>query len=268
MESSIKNTVTKALTPNEIMDQLGRFQIPKGSVLEVHCSMKSIGYIIGGAQTLVDCLIKTVGREGTIVMTHQCSDNSEPAYWCNPPLVRSQWEDIRNFTPAYSPENSDTMGMSVVNENLCRRTGCCNSNHPSCAFISYGKYGKYLSENHSLSFPLADNSPLGKMYDLPAYVLLIGVDYDRCTAMHLGECRSEKRAVILQGAAVNENGSRRWKKYLDYDMDSDDFISIGRKMEEEGYVSKGYIGAALCRLMKFSDAVDYAEKCFIEDMIK
>lgn len=267
MGSSNKETVTTALTSDEIMNQLAKFQIPKGSVLEVHCSLKNVGYIIGGAQTLVDCLIKTVGQDGTVVMTHMCSENSEPAYWCNPPIERSLWETVRNSTPAFSSQSTETMGMSVVNANLSRRSGCYNSNHPNCGFIAYGRLAEYITENHSLDFPLGDNSPLGKMYNLPSYILLIGVDYDNCTAMHLGECRSGKRAIIMQGAAVNENGQRKWKKYLDYDVDSDDFTIIGNRMEEEGLVNKGYIGSALCKLMKFTTAVDYAQKCFIEEAI-
>ena len=41
----------------------------------------------------------------------------------------------------------------------------------------------------------------------------------RCTALHLAEYRSEIRPVILRGAAVELEGKRMWKKYLDLDID-------------------------------------------------
>ncbi len=258
--------MTEALSANELISQLGRLLVTpeRGIVLEVHCSLKSIGYIIGGAQALNDALIRSLGHEGTLVMPFQCFDNSEPAFWQQPPLDRSLWEKIRQNMPAFSPQSSQPRGMSEACMNLSRRPGCYASDHPTSSFLAYGKYGKLITNKQNFDFPLAEDSPLSTMYDLPSYVLLIGVGYDRCTAMHLGECLSQKRPVILQGSAVNENGYRRWKKYLDYDMDSSIFPAIGQKMEDDGLVSKGYLGHALCRIFRFRDAVDYARAYFVE----
>lgn len=263
-------TLTEAISANELASQLGRLLLTdeRGIVLEVHCSMKSIGYIIGGAQSLVDALIKAVGHDGTLVMPFQCGDNTEPAFWRNPPLQRDLWDKIRANQPAFSPESSQTRNMSEAYMNLSRRAGCYTSNHPSCSFISYGRYGKLIAHQQNLDFPLGEQSPLSAMYNLPSYILLIGVGYDNCTAMHLGECRSNIRPVILQGGAVNENGYRRWVKYLDYDLDSEEFERIGYRLEDAGLVSKGFLGHALCRLFRFSDAVDYAQQYFLEQQGK
>ena len=267
MESSAKQELlTEAITANELISQLGRLLVTpeRGIVLEVHCSLKSIGYIVGGAQTLVDALIKSLGHDGTLVMPFQCGDNTEPAFWQLPPLDRSLWEKIRQNMPAYSPQSSEPRGMSEAYMNLSRRAGCYASNHPTSSFLAYGKYGKLITNKQDLDFPLGEESPLSTMYELPSYILLIGVGYDNCTAMHLGECRSNTRPVILQGSAINENGYRRWKKYLDYDMDSSIFPEIGKKMEDDGLVSKGFLGHSLCRIFRFRDAVDYARDFFIE----
>lgn len=67
----------------------------------------------------------------------------------------------------------------------------------------------------------------------------MGVDYTRCTAMHLAEYRSEIRPVILRGAAVELEGKRMWKKYLDLDIDSEIFNKIGKRLEEKGFVKRG-----------------------------
>jgi aminoglycoside 3-N-acetyltransferase len=44
--------------------------------------------------------------------------------------------------------------------------------------------------NHELADPCGQTSPLGLPSDLDARVLLLGVGYQKCTALHLAEDRS------------------------------------------------------------------------------
>ena len=248
----------ETLSKKDLVNQLKKLGVRPGMTLEVHTSMKSLGYVIGGAQTVVDALMEAVGFDGTLVMPLQTYENNEPAYWENPPAERRLWQKIRDNTPAYNPDSSQFRHMGEVVNNLNRRAGVYRSSHPSLAFVTYGKYGKLIAQNQSMDFGLGEQSPLGTLYQLPSYILLIGVGYDNCTAMHLAEYRSGIRPVILQGGAIEENGSRKWVKYLDCDLDSDDFPPIGKKMEEKGLVTIGKVGKADCRLMKFNEAVDFA----------
>ncbi len=260
MGSSVTQQVKEIVTRKDIVSGLQLLGVQEGMVLEVHASMKSLGYVIGGAQSVVDALIEAVGFDGTVVMPIQASENTEPSFWENPPVDRQLWKKIRENMPAFKPDESDIANMGAITENLNRRPGAYRSYHPSCAFVTYGRYGKLISQKQSLDFALSEESPLGQMYQMPSYVLLMGVDYDRCTAMHLAEYRSNARQVILQGGAVEENGYRKWVKYLDLALDSDEFVEIGQKMELNNMVREGKVGKSNCKLFRLADAVDFASE--------
>lgn len=257
MTSYQNKPLEEAVSREDLVEGFRRIGIKKGMTVEVHTSMKKFGYVIGGSQTVVDALLEAVGYDGTIVMPLQSSGNTEPSYWVNPPAERYLWNKIRSSMPPFDPDASEFAYMGQVPNNLNRRPGAYRSNHPSCAFVTYGKYGKLIAHTHDLDFALGENSPLGTMYGLPSYILLAGVGYDNCTAMHLGEYRSNARPIVLQGSAVEENGYRHWEKYLDLDLDSDEFKEIGEKFEAAGKVTVGNVGAAECRFMKFSEIVDF-----------
>ena len=259
MSYQSSETITSALSKDELVQQLRHLGVKRGMTLEVHASLKSLGFVIGGAQSVVDALLECVGPEGTLVMSAQNSNNTEPVFWENPPIERSLFQKIRDNAPATVAHGSDMFWMGEVGRNLAMRNEAVFSGHPNCAFAAIGRKANKLMESHPLDFALGDDSPLGRMYDDDCQVLLIGVGYDRCTGMHLAESRSGIRCIMVQGAAVNEDGERVWKKYLDLNYDADDFTQIGEKMEEAGMVITGNAGEAVCRLFSLREAVDFGE---------
>ena len=68
----------KPVTKEEIVSALGSVGLEKGSVVMVHTSLSKIGYVCGGAQTVIEALIETVGDEGTIMMPAQSWKNLDP----------------------------------------------------------------------------------------------------------------------------------------------------------------------------------------------
>jgi aminoglycoside 3-N-acetyltransferase len=54
---------------------------------------------------------------------------------------------------------------------------------------------------------------VGKLYGLEGKVLLIGVDYDKNTSIHLADVRAEYpgKHNSVEHSAVIENGKRVWK---------------------------------------------------------
>ncbi|MDD6467984.1 MAG: AAC(3) family N-acetyltransferase, partial [Erysipelotrichaceae bacterium] len=201
--------------------------------------------------------LEAVGYEGTIVMPLQSSNNTEPSYWEHPPVDRHLWETIRKHMPAFDSHDTDTQQMGAVVDNFRRRRGTYVSNHPNAAFVAYGKYAKLICSKHELNYSLSETSPLGQMVRLKANVLLLGVGYDHCTGMHLGEYQSQVRPIVLQGGKIETDSISQWVKYLDIDLNSDEFIMPGRMMEEKGLVKRKKIGQADCRLFSLRQAVDF-----------
>ena len=94
MKTPVK-AISQLITKKEIVDQLRELGVNPGMILEVHAALSSFGYVCGGAQAVVDALIEAVGYSGTILMAMQCSENSEPTRWENPPAERHLMKQIR-----------------------------------------------------------------------------------------------------------------------------------------------------------------------------
>lgn len=259
----ITNLVTKA----HLIQALKAHGLGPGMIVEVHSSLSSFGFVVGGAETVVDALIDVLGYSGTLLMPLQTSGNSEPTYWRNPPIASHLVQQVRETTPVFDKKGSETRNMGAVVENFRRRDGIVVSSHPSCSYAAWGKYAKLLCNRHSLHFSLSEESPTARLIELKGYVLLLGCGYDCCTVMHLAEYRTDCRPILVQGSAVEIEGQRIWKKYLDIDVDSKPFEKIGKRLEEKKYVVSFTIGNAACHLFRADIAVDEAIRYFDQENI-
>ncbi len=242
--------IQQITTKKDIIKGLIELGVKPGMILEVHTSLEKLGTVIGGAQTVVDALIEVVGEKGTLLMPLQARENSEPSLWENPSLAIELIEEVRNSLPPYHKMNSDASIDGAVVENLRRRNGTVVSNHPSYAYVAWGRYAKLLCNRHSLHFPLSEESPAARLYELKGFVLLLGMGYDACTAMHLGEYRSDCRSIMLDGAAVEIDGRRVWKKYLNLKLDPSDFSEVGELLEKMNEVTEINVGGCQAKLFR------------------
>ena len=258
-------SVDQQLLPNTIASlttDLRKLGVNKGMTIIVHSSLKSLGWVCGGPVAVVEALIQTVGKDGTIVMPTQSADLSEPSFWENPPVPEEWWETIRQETPAFDPRTTPTVGMGAIVE--CFRTyeGVTRSYHPTTSFAAWGKHSAAITSEHSLSYSLGEGSPLQKLYNLDTYVLLLGVGYGNNTSLHLAEHYANSCFTFQQGSPIIENGKRVWKKYEEFIYDVESFSELGREFEQNHPVSIGLVGKAESRLIPQRPLIDFATKWF------
>ncbi|MGG0188483.1 aminoglycoside N(3)-acetyltransferase [Bacillus rhizoplanae] len=268
---NINDIIARTKIPNTIhtiANDLQKLGVTEGMTVIVHSSLSSIGWVSGGALAVVEALMEVVTEEGTIIMPTQTSDLSDPKNWQRPPVPESWWEIIRDNVPPFHPETTPTRSMGKVVE--CFRTypNTKRSNHPLHSFAAWGKNAEQITENHKLSPSFGEQSPLQKMYDLDGYILLIGVDHDSNTSLHLSEVHAQYRDKVQIGAPIIENGIRIWKEYEEFEYDSDDFEPLGKAFDETGAVTYGTIGNASCKLMRQRKVVDFGTEWFLEQKKK
>ena len=56
------------VTKEEVKKGLNRVGLKEEDVVLVHSSLSSFGYVEGGPDTIIDALLETVGKKGTVVM--------------------------------------------------------------------------------------------------------------------------------------------------------------------------------------------------------
>ena len=254
--------IKSALSKKEIVQILKDNGLENGMIVEVHCSLDALGYVIGGAQSVVDALMEVVGYQGTILMPMASESNTEPTFWKKPLSDCSLASKIRESMPAFHRKESDVADYEDLAENFRRREGVVISSHPARAFAAWGRYAKFLCNHQSLHFCLSEESATARMVELKASVLLLGTGYESCTCMHLAEYRSDVRPIILQGAAIEQKGVRTWKQYLDIALDSSEFPLIGQLMEKNHLITEFQMGEGKCRLFEAETAVNAAERYF------
>ena len=194
----------KTIFKSDIVDAIKSADLQRGDSVMVHTSLGKIGYVCGGAQVVIEALIEIVGEEGTIMMPTQSWKNLDPEDGVHGDADETDWDRIRENWPAYNKAITPTNTMGAVAEMFRSWPGTMRSDHPARSVAAWGMNAEYLTKDHDLSDIFGDTSPIGKLYELDGKVLLIGVDYDKNTSIHLADVRAEYpgKHICIEHSAV------------------------------------------------------------------
>ena len=152
-------------TKKQLTDMIRRMGIQPDDSVMIHASMKSIGNVEGGADTVLDAWMEYLS-EGLFMM---------PAHtWAQ------MGPDCRVFDPQSMPS---CVGLLT---NLFRmRPGVVRSLHPTHSIAAYGKGAKdYIAGEETVDTPCHPDGCWGRLENIGAKILLIGVGHERNTFIH------------------------------------------------------------------------------------
>jgi aminoglycoside 3-N-acetyltransferase len=251
-------------TVSSLTNDFRKLGIQPGMTVLVHSSLSKLGWVCGGEVAVIQALHAALGPEGTFVVPTHTAHLSDPTAWQNPPVPTNWWEIIKENMPAYDPAITPSRKMGAIAECFRKMPGVIRSDHPHTSFAAHGPKAELIIRNHQLHHCLGEGSPLARLYDLDAWVLLLGVDHTSNTSIHLAEYRANYKGkdVTQYGAPVSHNGQRKWVIFEDINnLDDSDFDLIGEAFaEESGLVIKGKIAEADAFLFPQRPLVDFAVK--------
>lgn len=258
----IAQNIGKPNTVTSLVSDFSQLGITPGMTLIVHTSLSSIGWVCGGAPAVILALEKVLTEDGTIIMPAHSGDLSDPKNWENPSVPESWWDIIRNEMPCFNKELTPTRGIGTIPEVFRKQMSVIRSSHPQVSFAAWGKNKEYLVQDNHYDYALNPSSPLGRIYELNGYILLIGVGHENNTSLHLAEYLAEycKKVIVMNGMPIFEKSNKKWKEYEDIDISSEDFSEIGKEYERENEIQIGKVGLATCRLINQRSIVDFAVK--------
>lgn len=246
-------------TVQSLRSDLRALGLRPGDVVLTHSSARSLGFVVGGAQAIVQALLDVIGPDGTLVVPAHTSDNCDPASWTNPPVPRAWWPVIREQAPGFDPSRTPSRWMGIVAETVRTWPDASRSHHPRLSFAALGPQAASITGTHQLDDALGEHSPLGSIYRLDGKVLLLGCGHDSNTSLHLAEWRQKSPPRGVVGASVRRpDGTTEWMSWTDVLENEDDFAELGAAFEAAAGLSIGRVGSGTARLMSQRVLVDFA----------
>lgn len=143
--------------------------VRSGGLLLVHSSLRSLGRVPDGAETVVRGLLAALGPEGTLLMPALTFERVTPD---NPVF------DIR-YTPSI---------VGVIPETFRTRPGTLRSLHPTHSVCAAGPLAAALIKAHaSDTTPCGPNSPFRALPERGGQILFLGCGLEANTSMHAVE---------------------------------------------------------------------------------
>jgi aminoglycoside 3-N-acetyltransferase len=123
---------------------------------------RSLGYVVGGAVTVVQALLDAVGSAGTVVVPAFTADNSDPSRWAltrKAPVPSDWWPAIRDHLPAFDPALTPSHNVGVIAEAVRSWPGAVRSRHPQTSFAAVGAEAEGLMKGHHVDCHLVLQLP-------------------------------------------------------------------------------------------------------------
>jgi aminoglycoside 3-N-acetyltransferase len=254
-ERSVIQQTIMPVTKEKLTEEFRLLGLQSDDVVLVHSSLSKLGFVIGGAVTVIQALMEVVNN-GVILMPTQTGDNSNPAEWKNP-AVPSDWiPAIIAHMPAFDKDVTPSRGMGRVPELFRTLPGVKRTSHPIDSFAYYSS--KSLTLEQPLTPAFGEESPLSYLVQQKGKVLLIGVGYDVCTLLHHAETKIASAPKKQMQTSMLVNGVREWVTYEDIDYGLGDYNQLGYAYERVQKPAIRRIGKATIRLIDAASLVDFA----------
>ncbi|MET7880443.1 aminoglycoside N(3)-acetyltransferase [Micromonospora profundi] len=255
-------SIRPALGRPDLADDLRALGVRPGMCLLVHCSLRMVGWLDEGAATLAGALRDVLGSTGTLLVPTQTSGNSttSSAYLeATAGMDRAEVDEYEKALPGWDRQETASQRMGVLAEYVRRSPGAVRSDHPQTSFAALGPGARQLTDGHDLTCHLGERSPMGRLYAADGQILLLGVGYEACSAMHLAEYRLPVPPPERDYRCFRRvNGHRVRLNFRALHLDDSDFPEVGAALDDAPFVVHGRVGQAHARLLPARATVDFA----------
>lgn len=230
-------------TKQSLIAQLESAGIDRLGTVLIHSSMKKIGDVEGGADTVLDALSEYM-KDGLLVLpTHT-------------------WSYINADNPKFYVETSEVC-VGILPELFRQRPGVVRSLHPTHSVAALGKdAAAFTAGDERCDTPCHRESAWGRLLDRKATILLVGVDLRRNTFIHgieewvdipgrLTDDHEQLYTVLADGTEIPVPSRRHcglpWSEH---------FWKVEGVLEEQGALYRSKLGDAdvlVCDTVKMTE---------------
>ena len=236
------------ITKEQLINDLSSLGVPMGSIVTVHTSLRAVGEIEGGGETLLDALIEIFTREGGLLA-----------------IPTHTWD-----SDVYDLRKSESC-IGTLPRLAAGRSDSYRTLHPTHSMAVFGDRERaldFIKDEESADTPANPEGCLGKLCREDGYVLLLGVGQDKNTFLH---CVEEMMKVPhrltshkVKKYNVHPDGRREERELFWFDESSIPDVSVYfTKFEPafryHGAIRDGRVGNApvqLCHAPKMKEVLE------------
>ncbi|HHU61893.1 MAG: AAC(3) family N-acetyltransferase [Bacillota bacterium] len=233
-------------TKEKLYAQIERFNIKPQDTLLIHSSMKAVGEVEGGADTILDIFIELLKDGLFILPTHT-------------------WDRINSNNRVFDVVNTSSC-VGILTELFRKRPGVVRSWHPTHSVAALGKDAlEYIQGEEQIDTPCRRDGCWGKLYDRDAKILFLGALTTRNTIIHGAEewanipDRLTEKPEDLQirtpdGKIIDRTMYRHASPAGDI---SQNYGILEVPLEKRGILTRGKIGSATSVLVEVRPMIDF-----------
>ena len=149
----------------QLKGQLECMGLKGDETILIHSSMKAIGAVDGGADTVLDVWMEYFKNGLLLLPTHT-------------------WKTVNADNPVYNPYTTPSC-VGLLTNMFMKRDGVIRSLHPTHSMSGYGKNAaEYLAGEEYNNTPCTPGGCYDRLKEVGGKVLLVGVGHERNTYIH------------------------------------------------------------------------------------
>ncbi len=249
----------KGISKQKLINDFNKIGIKKDDSVLVHSSLSKIGFVDGGAETVVNALFECVGENGTLLFPTFSASGRNKTY-----LEQNPYFDRKN-TPSQ---------MGIITEYFRKLNDVFRSFHPTDSVCAKGRLAEYYTNSHFGQLtPYNEYSPFRKLCLMNGKILMLGTTLNgACTNLHtLEDAVDFKFPVydnkIFEVEMIDEKGNKSIMKTKVHNPEYSakrNCDALKPMFEKEGLLIKGSIGEAQSMLIDANKMLEVMMKNYNE----
>lgn len=153
------------MTKEHLLQQLRDMGIRPDDNVMLHSSMRAIGTVEGGADTVIDAFMEYLSEGMFMTPTHT-------------------WKQMSGEYSVFDPSREPSC-VGIISELFRQREGVCRSLHPTHSIAAWGKGApEYVQGEEQFHTPCDPDGCFGRLRGIHAKILLAGVTHIKNTYIH------------------------------------------------------------------------------------
>ena len=240
---SAKRAIKQAIRPlhsswatrSRLAGAASQLGVRRGGIVLVHSSLSALGFVPGGAETVVAAMLDAVGPSGTVVM----------------PTHTWEWMDQgeRTFDVRATPSC-----VGIITEQFRKLPHAIRSLHPTHSVAAIGPMAAELMADHQkAASPCGEGTPYMRILE-QGQVLLLGVGLQYNTVFHTIEAMTQAPYLLSdvadQFTILDEDGSSTFVSIRRHRLQvRRNFPGVEDLLVRSETLVKGMVGRSVLRLI-------------------